>query len=338
MIKCLILLFTLILYGQETLACTINPDKNYFKYLKNLKVGRISGQRILKIDNKTYQLGGKKIKDCDLVFLNIPLENVLISSTTFWAFIKAIKATSNISGIIDSKYIFNQNDIKNITNFKTPLRLEFVLKHKVKNILSYQSGSKDLIGEGRISKFNIVNIEINEHKEDNPLKRLEWVKVFGLLFNKESESIDHFNKVESDYLKHISKKKNLKKVLVGSFYNGSWFSPGINSYFANIIKDAGGKYLLQEKVLNIEKIIIKAKDAEIWFPHNNWIKLFRSDPQYRSLEGIFKIDVYNFTNKVNESGGIDIWENGILYPNLILKEIQSIIKGNHSPIWYKKLH
>ncbi len=89
--------------------------------------------------------------------------------------------------------------------------------------------------------------------EKNPLGRLEWIKLYGLLFGKEKEADDFFQEQLAKIQPVLNKKKSGKSVVF--FYinkNGAVNVRKPEDYIARMIEMAGGKYLPCQ--------IIEAKD------------------------------------------------------------------------------
>ncbi len=61
-------------------------------------------------------------------------------------------------------------------------------------------------GYGKLDKLHIPLIEAADYMETSPLGRAEWMKFYGMLFDKNADSL--FTRIEQDYLhlKAVAKK------------------------------------------------------------------------------------------------------------------------------------
>ena len=110
--------------------------------------------------------------------------------------------------------------------------------------------------------------------ETHPLGRMEWMKLYGALLNREREAEDYFNAQQS-LLQQLKPPESGKKT-VAFFYvtsNGSVNVRKSKDYVAQMLEMAGGDYVFselaaEENVLSTETIQMEAfyaaaKDADI---------------------------------------------------------------------------
>ena len=140
-----------------------------------------------------------------------------------------------------------------------------------------------------IKKAGIPVIYNGDWVESSALAKAEWIKFFGVLYNKEKEADSIFNKIESDYLeaKSIAKQaKNQPTVLSGAMHKEVWYMPNGSSPEAQFLKDANVNYLWNETTgngslaLSFEVVLEKARDADLWL----------SPSYYSSLEQLEKVN------------------------------------------------
>jgi len=203
-------------------------------------------------------------------------------------------------------------------------------------------------------KMGIPPLFMIEWMETNPLGRAEWIKVLGLLFDKEKECDSIFRAVESNYLTLKNQKRSHKskpKVLHGEEYNGVWYVAGGQSFIANIYKDAGADYLWKENdqtgslAIDLEVVLEKGVNSDFWFTtfgqneaDINHIK----QEKYKLLKSVKNENIYSNIKRKREMGGNDFWETGNYRPDLILEDIVQIIhqesKSKDKLFFYEKLN
>ncbi len=204
---------------------------------------------------------------------------------------------------------------------------------------SFLAQDKSLIK--RLNHSGIKLVFCDNFKEQNPLARAEWIKLFGFLFNCQSKADSLFNYVVAAYQKQVSKiSLDVKKplVLTDALYSDVWNVPGGNSYTAKLIEDANGSYVFAEKKdlfsypLSLEMVLKKAQYADVWI-HVNQFKtkdeLYNANNRYALLNVFKQSKIYNNNKRENKFGGNDFWEMGVVRPDLVLKDLILIFENSN---------
>ena len=103
---------------------------------------------------------------------------------------------------------------------------------------------------------------------------MEWLKLFGALYNMDQEAADVFEAklARIDELKNMTAQipeEERPVVAIGSFYDGVVYTQGSESSTAERIAEAGGVYALNDLAgdgsmqISMEEFLDKAKDADI---------------------------------------------------------------------------
>lgn len=162
-----------------------------------------------------------------------------------------------------------------------------------------------------------------------------------------------------------------RKILVNIPYKDQWFIPGQESYLTTLFKDAGGEILGAKSgssvsgQISVETAYSLSKEADLWM-NVGWCQTleqllsvnplfddFLMDIQgnasargYSNAEGCATNSsdtsasvVWNDNNRLNPKGGNDFWESGVVHPDLLLRDLIGIFRGedNHTPIYYKSI-
>mgnify|MGYP005750614681 FL=1 len=195
-----------------------------------------------------------------------------------------------------------------------------------------------------------------EYVEQHPLGRAEWIKFTGILLGKYEESVKEFEKIEADYLeaeKLIAEAQSLNrpKVLSGVMYQDIWYAPGAESWGARILENAGGAYVFSAEngtgslQLNYEFVLDQAMDADFWIGSADFPDLKsmgEAEPRYQSFSAWKEGNVFTYTAKKGETGGLEYFELGYMRPDLILKDLIKILHPELLPeyelYFYQKLN
>lgn len=152
-------------------------------------------------------------------------------------------------------------------------------------------------GYGKLDKLHIPLIEVADYMETSPLGRAEWMKFYGMLFEKsdakdskagifQSKADSLFAKIEKEYLNLKAAAKKLPaglSVLTERKTGSVWYVPGGQSTICILLKDANARYIFSEDqhsgslAMSPEQILAKAKNIDVWA-----FKYFGGKPLSRS--------------------------------------------------------
>lgn len=241
------------------------------------------------------------------VELKVPLSSVVMDSEVYASALEELKAEDALKGMFDTGYVtspvlktrIKDGVVSNLGPDDSP-DIEKLLELGPEAIfVSYYDGMQTRA----VDKTGIPIIKMYDLQETTPLGRAEWLRFIGLLFGKGKEADSIFKQVSADYDKEkgsLSKNDKLPKVMTETIYEGVWYVPGGNSYQANLIKDAGGRYFKADDNssgslnLSLEQVLDEAADADIWLIRtfdNNLDKdrLGKENPVYEQFQP-FKTD------------------------------------------------
>ena len=188
-----------------------------------------------------------------------------------------------------------------------------------------------------IERHGIPVIINGDWREETPLGRAEWIKFFGVLFNKESLADSIFNTIEVDYLaaKRIA-KENTKypSILSGAIMrNDIWSLPAGESFVSQFLLDANVNYLWKDSKgkgslqLSFESVLDKAQHAEYWIApgyFSSKAQLLENNPHYQNFTAFKNNNIYTASTKRGVTGGVIYYELGPTRPDLILQDIIKI--------------
>ena len=351
-----------------------STDSSIVQYAKRLRIEKVDGYSQVSIINpwqgandylsKWYLiprgLSVPPILDTSVV-IRIPVRRIICMSTTHLAMISALNESESIKGFSGTGLLYDTllqrsaqiGGIKEI-GYDENLNKELILHLEPELVMIYGIGSESSGYTGKLKEMGIKIIYNADYLETHPLGKTEWIKLFGLLYDKEymADSIfksieDKYNAIKSNVGDNIFSRP---KVMLGLPFRDTWYiSPG-NSYIARIIEDAGGDYLWKNTVsqvslpLGIENVFIKAVSADYWLNAGNTEKpddILAIDPRLGELPCFIKGNLYNNNKRIAANGGNDYWEGGAVNPHIILADIATILHPDLFPgrelIYYKKV-
>lgn len=281
----------------------------------------------------------------------VPLKNIICMSTTHVAMIAALGKEATISGISGTNFVYNENVRRQIEHglikdvgYEASLNYEMIIKINPDIVMMYGVGGESVAYTARLLETGIKVMFNADYLESDPLGKAEWIKLFGALYCKEdmSDSIFRAEVKEYENLKDFIKVRINEKpdVLLGLPYKDTWFvSPG-NSYISRLISDAGGSYLWKDvksdmsMPFGLENVYVRAMNAEFWLNAGTASSLREINTIDRRIGSLpCAGNIYNNNKRINKDGGNDYWENGALFPHLILRDMALIL---HAEIFDEK--
>ncbi len=193
----------------------------------------------------------------------------------------------------------------------------------------------------KLIELSIPVLSITSHKETHPLGKAEWLKFFGVLFNRTPEADSIFRGIEDDYLQTKQRyqgQHNKPKVMAGYARRGSWIAPGGKSYFARLLEDAGADYVFAENgdsgniTLSFERAHELGQQADYLFFISmgpvKWELIRAREPLINDWQSVTQGKVFSNDGSINAQGGNDYWGKGFLAPHVILKDLAMALSPN----------
>lgn len=188
-----------------------------------------------------------------------------------------------------------------------------------------------------VEDLGITDLLIAEYLEEDPIARLEWIKLFGVLFQQEELADSIFQQKKEQYhaLKEETHTKYRPTFIMNLPYGDSWHQPSPNSLIVSLIEDAGFQYLYADDVgtenytFAPEKVWADGADADYW------IIIANREEDYSIQQLIAEEKVYGSFNAVQNqqvifcnSSSSNYFTKGVLEPEVMLEELISIREKN----------
>lgn len=271
---------------------------------------------------------------------------IMALSSTFIGMLDKIDACNTIVGVSEMKYVSNSLVHQNFKSGKV-MEAGFDVKQTVERIIAQQpeiifhSGyNTDFPIEKQLKNVGITCVPVYDWREETPLGKAEWIKVYGFLLGKYDQANEVYNSVVKSYTELKQKASNLepsKLLISGNVIGGEWCAPAGNSFMAQLMKDANITYNYFDApgtgsmMSSQEKILSENKSATYWI-----------NPGAKSLEDLKNqnpkavlFDAYN--NKMvycYYNNDQYYWEESSISPHLLLGDLIQIahpefqLKGN----------
>ena len=352
----------------------VEEHDNALKYAEGFKITAFNDRKTLEIkkawpkaDKKyTYLLLTKEqaskitfnAADYDGVIIT-PVSKVVVTSTTHIPALELLNEESSLIGFPGTDYVSSEKTRQLIDNGKIRelgknegINTEVLLELNPDVVVGFGVDGVNKTFEV-VKKAGVPVIYNGDWVESSALAKAEWIKFFGVLYNKEKEADSIFNNIEKEYLaaKDIAKKaKSNPTVLSGAMHKDVWYLPNGSSAEAQFLKDANVNYLWSETTgngslaLSFEVVLDKAKDAEFWLSpsyYGSMEQLEKANVLYSNFKAFKTKNIYTFANTTGASGGVLYYELGTARPDLVLKDLIKIthpeLLVDYEPYFFNKL-
>lgn len=280
----------------------------------------------------------------------VPIQKIVVTSTTHIPMVELLNEETSIIGFPYASYVSSEKtrkliDAKKITEIgkESSLNTEILLDLQPELVVGYSVSSADK-SLNTIQKAGINVIYNGDWLEETPLGRAEWIKFFGVLFDKEKQADSIFKVIETNYLqaKQIALKSTKRPtILSGAIMSKDiWNLPGGESFVAQFLKDANLDYLWQNSKgkgslsLSFESVFEKGKNADFWIAPGYFSskeQLLETNQLYTNFKAFKENKIYTPTTKKGKTGGVLYYELAPTRPDLVLKDIIKITNPDLLP-------
>lgn len=372
--------YYIILFLGITLLISCNPNKkgteekidnngNLFevKYAKGFQVSDHGNFRLVDITDPskesdiTYKYAllergsSKEGIPSDYTIIETPIKSVIcMTNLQLSNFIK-LDALDKVVGITSTRFLSNKQINEQLKNGKTSrigIEGEFdseiviALDPDLILVSPFKKGGYDAI-----RNLDIPLVSFLGYKEITPLGQAEWIKFTAMLLGMEEQAEQQFEEIEKRYIELQALTKyiaNKPTVLSGELHSGNWYVVGGKSYLAQLFKDAGANYFMQNDnesggfYVDYETVYSQGANADYWRIVNSYNGeysydvLKQTDARYTDFRAYKqkKVIYCNLREKA-------FYENTPVEPEVVLADLIKIfhpsLLPNHTPVYYELL-
>ncbi|MDQ1293702.1 MAG: cobalamin transport system substrate-binding protein [Actinomycetota bacterium] len=293
--------------------------------------------------------------------ITVPVTRIASSSTTQLPGLEMLGALDTVVAVGSPDLVNNQRagemiksgKISGFSNDSGEVNVEKVAASRPD---LYLAGGMDGDVIPKLVELKIPVVADSAWLEESPLGRAEWLKYEALFLDAEKKAEQEYATIARDYRSMqtlAGKAKKRPAVLTGKQYEGTWQRAGGRSYVAAFVRDAGGDYVFADTTdtgtssVDIETVLARGGRAPFWLNAEmtrGWkstADIVREDSRFANLEAVRKGAVWSPVRRINQAGGNDYWESGVLRPDVVLKDLVAILHPEllpeHEFVYYVRL-
>jgi iron complex transport system substrate-binding protein len=211
------------------------------------------------------------------IVIRTPLEKTVAFSAVVCGMLNELDVLSSLVGVAEPQYInipgikdgIANGTIHDVGQADNP-HIEKLMMIEPEVIFTNPVNEA---GAGSLGKLTIPVFPCLEWMENNPLGQTEWIRLVGLLFEKEALADSLFLETVRSYnaLKAQTATVHYRPtVFAEKKYGDFWYMPGGKSYFAHLLEDAGADYVFRKNEstgsipYSFETILDQAGKADYW--------------------------------------------------------------------------
>jgi len=125
-------------------------------------------------------------------------------------------------------------------------------------------------------RMGVEAVPLADHLESTPLGRAEWIKLLGLLLNREADAERIFGDIEAKYRQLQTRVADVRErpVVITGYASDrdTWDTQGGRNFRTQLIHDAGGRFAMEDSLpttngwlmLPFERVYAAGADAPVW--------------------------------------------------------------------------
>ena len=362
---------------QGDLNHTSNAEKDYFPdkvevkhsigfditYHQSYKLLHIFRHYNDVVDTVTYTLLQKGTDSPQLGYpeIAIPAERIVSLSTTHLGFFDLLDALENLKGIETKQYVSNDGIRKSVEEGKVlemspagTLNVESVIDLNTDVLLAVGYPNSQNEAYQQLERVGIPVLLNADWQEKDLLGRAEWVKLLAVLLNKEKLVNEKFDAIEKEYnsvLELVGQKPKTEPLTItGIALGDAWHVAGGRSFAYELLKLVKADYPWKNDTstgsikLDFETVYEFGLKADFWIAPGSAkskAEILQRDSRYADFKAYKNNNIYNIFGRYTEGGGNDYYEQGVIEPHVILKDIVKIfhpeLLPDHQLVYHAQL-
>ena len=285
----------------------------------------------------------------------VPIRSTICMTALQLSNFTVLDAHDVVRGITGTKNLFNEDILQRVKDGRV-IKIGMEGEFDTELVLA---ANPDVIfispskrgGYDAIKETGITLVPHLGYKELDPLGQAEWVKFVGMFIGKEREANKVFVGIEKRYNELKAEARKVEKrptVTSGEMHYGTWHAVGGKNYLAQIFRDAGAEYVINDEEtsgenLEFEKMYALAANADYWrilnsYPDEFSYEALKASEPRNELFKAFKEKKVIYCNMKKQA----YYEIFPVEPDVVLKDFVAIfhpelVEKDYQPKYYRLL-
>lgn len=280
-----------------------------------------------------------------------PAKRVVCMSTSYVAMLDALGLTETIVGVSGKQYVMNERvrsnpDVRDV-GYDSSLDYEAMLLLDADLVILYGVSAENSTVTSKLRELGIPYIYLGDYTEQSPLGKAEWVVAIAEIMGCRERGEELFASIVERYKavkESVVPTDNPRRVMFNLPYQDVWYMPSDDSYMVRLIEDAGGEYIYKgknpsagSKGISLEEAVELVSEADVWLNVGQCLTLDEvraAAPLFATMSVVERGEVYNNNRRRSEGGGSDFWESAIVQPDVVLRDLVTILQGGKEELYY----
>ena len=284
--------------------------------------------------------------------IEVPVQSAITLTTTNLPHFAALDAADTVAGVGTAAYVATPEilerteagDVKDYATAEGAPDQEAIIGAQPDLLVMDAFGETIVEDANRFATAGVPTVLNADFNEQELLGRAEWLKFTALFLNAEAAATETFDEIAAEYDRVAAAAAEADEqptVFANTPFEGTWFMPGGNSFFANGVDDANGEYVFGDDdstfslELDIETVLDKAGDADIWLQagssSGSLADLAKADPRFRTFAAFKSGQVWAYDKAMAPGGGNAFFETGYTRADLVLSDLVKILHPDVLP-------
>lgn len=275
--------------------------------------------------------------------VHAPIKSAVCMSSGYVAMFDALGEVEKVRGVSGLNFITNahvRNPESGVADIGYDANLDFerIVALRPDVVMMYGVAGENSLVTSKLRELGIPYMYIGDYVEQSPLGKAEWLHVVAELTDQRERADSVFGAVKQNYqalAERVACEVAARpKVMLNTPYRDVWFLPSADNYMVRLIADAGGVAYASEaegnasQPIDAERAYVLASEADVWLNVGGYtsLEVFKAqNPRFAQMPIVRNRRVYNNNRCRTQSGGSDFWESGIVHPDVVLRDLVSIL-------------
>ena len=278
-------------------------------------------------------------------------DRIVCMSTSYIAMLDAIDMAGAVVGVSGKQYVMNERVAANPkvedVGYDSNLNYELLVSLNPDVVLMYGVTAENGAVTAKLRDLGIPYLYLGDYVEESPLGKAEWLVAIAEIVGCRERGVALFEAIEERYnavKSGVVRSEQAPKVMFNLPYQEVWYMPSDESYMVQLVTDAGGDYIYRgkntsrgSKGVSLEEAYMLVADADIWLnvgQCSTMDDLHRAAPHFVNTRVVQSGEVYNNNRRRTRAGGSDFWESAIVRPDVVLRDLATIIAEGEGELYY----